>query len=66
MTNAAIRKVFAPSKAGSLHKALNVPAGQKLPKGKLLWAVRNITDKQLRTRAVLVLKFHHNITVDAK
>jgi hypothetical protein len=43
---------------GSLHKALGVPKGERIPLRKLQWATKNLGTRQA-ARAALVLRFHY-------
>ena len=54
-----IRRAFDAAPSGSLHRALGVPAGEKIPIGKLRLAARWTGRRRvLGKRAAMLLNFH--------
>lgn len=62
MTTTNYKAVFGATKPGSLHKALGVKPGVKIPLGKLKWAMKHWSDgterqQALAAKATLVYRF---------
>jgi RNA processing factor Prp31 len=59
-----IKQTFSSTKAGSLHAALRVPAGQLIPVSKLKQAAkwkRTKRDRLLAAKAALVLRIRYGL-----
>jgi hypothetical protein len=57
--NRVIARTFSATEPGSLHRALGVPKGEKIPVAKLKWALAHLRNPKLKAKAALCLRIHH-------